>query len=49
MVSDNAALFAEARYDGHFKDIDDGIGFSGNGSTLYSAVSPPWLDSRLGF
>jgi opacity protein-like surface antigen len=49
MVSDNAALFAEARYDGHLKDIDDGLGFSGNGSTLYLGGQSAVAGLRLGF
>ena len=49
VVSDNASLFAEARYDGHLKDIDDGLGFSGNGSVLYLGGQSAVAGVRLGF
>lgn len=49
VVSDNTSLFAEARYDAHFKDIDDGIGFSGNGSLLYLGGESAVAGVRIGF
>jgi opacity protein-like surface antigen len=49
MVSDNAALYAEARYDAHLKDIDDGFGFSGNNSLLYLGGQFAVAGLKLGF
>lgn len=49
MFTDNAALFAEARYDGHLKDIDDGFGFNGNGSVLYMGGESAIAGLKLGF
>jgi opacity protein-like surface antigen len=49
VVSDNTSLFAEARYDGHLKDIDDGVGFSGNSSLLYVGGQSAIAGVKFGF